>query len=118
MCHIDPSFGRWLATGVRCTYSRVMSAKAERLHLRIDPRQKALLAAASAASGDSVSTFVLSAATEAAASVLADRRVFVLDDSSWQIFDQALARPARDVPGLRELLGTATVLDEAGDDFR
>jgi uncharacterized protein (DUF1778 family) len=88
-----------------------MNVKAERLHLRLDPAQKALLEAASAASGDSVSTFVLAAATEAAASVLADRRAFVLAEDAWRVFDEALSGPARDVPGLRDLLSTSTVLD-------
>lgn len=89
----------------------VMTAKAERLHLRVDAEQKALLEAASAAAGTSVSNFVLAVATEAAADVLADRRVFVLDEDSWQVFDEALSRPARDVAGLRELLHSPTVLD-------
>lgn len=89
-----------------------MTAKAERLHLRVDTEQKALLEAASQAMGASVSTFVLAAATEAAASVLADRRAFVLDDDAWRVFDEALTRPAGDVAGLRELLTTPTVLDD------
>ena len=88
-----------------------MSAKAERLHLRIDAEQKALLEAASQATGASVSTFVLRVATEAAADVLADRRAFVLDQDAWRVFDEALSRPAGDVVGLRELLNTPTVLD-------
>jgi uncharacterized protein (DUF1778 family) len=86
--------------------------KDERLHLRVEPEQKALLEAASRAAGDTVSSFVLRAATEAAADVLADRRVFVLDERAWQVFDNALARPAMDVPGLRELLSEPTVLDQ------
>ncbi|MEV6818089.1 DUF1778 domain-containing protein [Nocardiopsis dassonvillei] len=88
--------------------------KAERIHLRVDDQQKALLEAASSASGDTVSSFVLSAATAAAANVLADRRVFTLDDQEWAAFDAALERPARDVPGLRELLAEPGVLDEDG----
>lgn len=88
-----------------------MSVKAERLHLRVDAEQKALLEAASRAAGASVSTFVLRAATEAAADVLADRRVFVLDEDAWRVFDQALERPAQDIAGLRELLSAPTVLD-------
>jgi uncharacterized protein (DUF1778 family) len=91
-----------------------MTAKTERLHLRINAEQKALLEAASAAAGDSVSAFVLAAATEAAADLLADRRAFVLDEPAWQIFDEALTRPAGDVAGLRELLHTPTVLDAPG----
>lgn len=88
-----------------------MNAKAERLHLRLDAEQKALLEAASQATGTSVSTFVLTAATEAATDVLADRREFVLDQDAWRAFDEALARPAGDVAGLSELLAAPTVLD-------
>lgn len=90
-----------------------MSTKAARLHLRVDAEQKALLEAASEAAGSSVSMFVLAAATEAAADVLADRRVFVLDQQAWRVFDEALARPAGDVAGLRDLLTIRTVLDDS-----
>lgn len=83
------------------------------MHLRVEPGQKALLEAASSASGSTVSAFVLKAATEAAADILADRRVFVLDEAGWQAFDQALERPAAEVSGLRELLSTPTVLDRS-----
>lgn len=89
-----------------------MSSKDERLHLRVDPEQKALLEAASRAAGDTVSGFVLRAATEAAADVLADRRAFVLDEQAWRVFDLALSRPAAEVPGLRELVSEPTVLDQ------
>jgi len=96
-----------------------VSAKEERLHLRVDAAQKALLEAAGRAAGTSVSTFVLKAATEAAADVLADRRAFVLDQDAWRVFDEVLARPAQEVAGLRELLTTPTVLDSPlGDDQR
>ncbi|USY20791.1 DUF1778 domain-containing protein [Nocardiopsis exhalans] len=88
------------------------SMKSERIHLRVNDQQKALLEAASAASGDTVSAFVLGAATEAAANALADRRVFMLDEQGWAAFDSALERPARDIPGLRKLLTEPTVLDE------
>jgi hypothetical protein len=38
--------------------------------------------------------------------------VFVLGEDAWQVFDQASSSPAAEVPGLRELLSTPTVLDE------
>ena len=88
-----------------------MNAKAERLHLRVDLAQKALLEAASRAMGTSVSAFVLKAATDTAADVLADRRVFLLDEGGWRVFDEALNRPAQEVAGLRELMTTPTALD-------
>jgi len=93
-----------------------MEAKSERLHLRVDSGQKALLEAASEAAGASVSTFVLKAATEAAADVLADRRGFLLDEDAWRAFDEALEGPQRDVTGLRELLTEPTILDTAPKD--
>jgi uncharacterized protein (DUF1778 family) len=76
------------------------------------------LEAASLAAGASVSTFVLRAATEAAADVLADRRAFLLGEDAWQVFDEALQRPEQDVAGLRELLAAPTVLDAAPDGMR
>jgi uncharacterized protein (DUF1778 family) len=102
-----------IAGGVHCAYAWDMAGKSERLHLRVDAAQKALLEAASQATGTNVSTFVLRVATEAAADVLADRRMFVLDQQAWQVFDDALSGPARDIAGLRELLSAPTVLDAA-----
>jgi uncharacterized protein (DUF1778 family) len=102
------------------TLGVVNSAKDERLHLRLEPAQKALLEAASSASGSTVSAFVLRTATEAAADILADRRVFIVDEAGWQAFDHALERPAAEVAGLHELLAAPTVLDqpEPGQDGR
>ncbi len=102
--------------GAHCAYDDGVSSKDERLHLRVDPEQKALLEAASRAAGDTLSGFVLRVATEAAADVLADRRMFVLNEQAWQAFDQALSRPAEEVPGLRELLSGPTVLDQDAAD--
>jgi uncharacterized protein (DUF1778 family) len=96
----------------------VVNAKSERLHLRVDAEQKALLEAASQAAGASVSTFVLKAATDAAADVLADRRAFLLHEDAWRVFDEALERPAQDVAGLRELLSGPTVLDSPAGEAR
>ena len=98
--------------GAQCAYNDGVSSKDERLHLRVDPQQKALLEAASRAAGDTLSGFVLRVASEAAADVLADRHMFILDEQSWQGFDQALSSPAADVPGLRELLAAPSVLDQ------
>jgi len=98
--------------GAQCAYNDGVSSKDERLHLRVDPQQKALLEAASRAAGDTLSGFVLRVASEAAADVLADRHLFILDEQAWQVFDQALSRPAAEVPGLRELLAAPSVLDQ------
>ena len=93
------------------TYT-VLMAKDERINLRIDADTKRLLEAASGVLGRSVSSFVLDAATVAAEQVLADRTVFRLDEQQWAAFDALLSAPSRDLPKLRRLLETPTVLDE------
>lgn len=93
-----------------------MTAKVERLHLRVGAEQEALLEAASRATGASVSTSVLQATTEAAMDVLADRRAFLLDEQARRAFDEALNRPAEEIAGLRELLAAPTVLDPPSDE--
>ncbi|GAB3815295.1 hypothetical protein GCM10027605_62340 [Micromonospora zhanjiangensis] len=80
--------------------------------VRLDERQRALLEAASQADGGSASTFVLKAATETTADVVADRRVVLLDEAAWRVFDGALQGPALEVAGLSELLTSPTVLDD------
>lgn len=90
-----------------------MGSKGERINLRIDAHTKELLEAASEVEQTSVSAFVLSAASVAAENVLADRRTFTLNEENWEAFDNALERPARDVPGLRELMNGPNVLGQA-----
>lgn len=86
--------------------------KTERLALRATARQRALLEAASAAEGCSISEFVLSQATAAAANVLADRRLFQLPTKGWEAFIEALDQPERKLPRLRALMRKPTILDE------
>jgi uncharacterized protein (DUF1778 family) len=95
------------------TYNLLMGTKDERINLRIDAEQKRLLEAAAEAEHTTVSAFVLSAATTAAADRLADRRVFTLNEEQWAAFDAALSRPARDVPGLRELMSRPRMLGQS-----
>lgn len=87
--------------------------KSERLGLRVSESQRTLLLAASQAEGTTVSDFVLRHATRAAEDVLADRRMFMAAGEVWDRFAAALDRPAREAPGLEELMNTPTVLDEA-----
>jgi uncharacterized protein (DUF1778 family) len=86
-------------------------AKDERINLRVDAEKKRLFETASGATGVSMSAFIVDAATIAAQHALADRTVFRLDQEQWEAFDAILNRPSRDVPGLRELLTTPTILD-------
>lgn len=87
--------------------------KSERLAVRVSPEQRLLLTEASRTQATTVTAFVLSAATRAAEDVLADRHRFVLDEPDWAAFVKALDGPPRDVPRLRALLSTPSVLDDA-----
>lgn len=87
--------------------------RSERLGLRATDRQRTLLLAASEAEETTISDFVLRHATIAAEDVLADRRVFSVPADDWERFAAALDRPAKDVPGLRKLMKSPTILDDA-----
>ena len=50
------------------------------------------------------------AGVTAAAQTLADRRQFVLDDTQWQAFQEALDRPVQSKPRLKKLLREPGVL--------
>lgn len=57
-----------------------------------------------AAAGTTVAPFVRSSATTAARQVLADRTEFVLSPEAAAAWEAINALPARDLPGLRELM--------------
>ena len=61
-----------------------MASKTERLSLRLTPEQDAVLRRAAEARGESANDFVVRNAVEAAEMELADRRVFLVDDSAWE----------------------------------
>lgn len=92
---------------------RSTNPKSERLAVRVSREQRALLVDASRAQETTVTEFVLSAATRAAQDVLADRRRFVLDEPEWAAFVAAVDRAPRELPRLRSLLSSPSVLDKA-----
>jgi uncharacterized protein (DUF1778 family) len=81
-----------------------VATKTERLNLRLTTAQDAVLRQAAAARGEAVSEYVVRHAVEAAASDLADRRVFVLDEDAWRQLEQTLSAPPRPARKLRQLL--------------
>jgi uncharacterized protein (DUF1778 family) len=84
--------------------SDVTETRSERVDLRMTPAAKRTLQQAAAAANKTVSEFMLDSSLTAAFDTLADRRVFVLDDASWDAFMAALERPPKDNAGLRRLL--------------
>lgn len=86
--------------------------KVDRLELRLEPAQRRLLREAADARAMSVSSFVLTSATDAARAVLADRTHFVLPDERWDAFVELLEREERHQPELAAFLKRGTVLQE------
>jgi len=88
------------------------AVKNERLAVRVNHSQRALLDEASRATEKTLSEFVLTAATRAAEDVVADRRRFVLTRTQWNEFVKLLDAPPRTLPRLRQFLESPGVLDE------
>ena len=85
-------------------------SKTERIDVRASTLIKQLLQDAARASHKNVSEFLLDAGVTAAAQTLADRRQFVLDETQWQAFQEALDRPVQSKTRLTSLLREPGVL--------
>ncbi len=80
------------------------TGKTERLNLRVEPKLRSLLERAAGLSRLSMSTFVLEAARISAEQRLADQERFTLPPDRFKAFLEALERPPREIPRLRQLL--------------
>lgn len=76
------------------------------INLRANHRQRALIDHAAEALGKTRSDFMLEAACREAGTVLADRRVFVLDEKTYKRFTDVLDKPVTTNVRLRRLLAT------------
>ena len=86
-------------------------SKTERIDVRASTLVKQLLQEAARACHKNVSEFLLDAGVTAAQQALASRRQFVLDETQWQAFQEALDRPVQSKPRLKKLLNEPGVLD-------
>ncbi len=74
------------------------------INIRALPSQRSLIDRAAAARNKTRSDFMLEAACSEAENVLLDRRLFCLDDDSFDAFEAALKAPVEDNPSLAALL--------------
>jgi len=72
-----------------------MAARATRLAFRIDARRDALIRAAAASRGVTVTDFVLESACTTAEIELLDRRVFAIDGKTFDALARKAELPAR-----------------------
>ncbi len=90
-----------------------VTARTEKLDLRLTPAAKQVLQTAAAATARSVSEFVLESALARAEETLPDQRRFGLDAARWAAFHAALDAPPRPLPRLTRLLLEPSVFDPA-----
>lgn len=95
--------GRLDRPALYCHREYMASVKAERLQIRVDPADKALLERAAAAAHLNVSAFVVQAAAARAEQVLAERPSIRLSPDAAVAFSEALEQPA----GVNERLARA-----------
>jgi uncharacterized protein (DUF1778 family) len=88
-----------------CHHEYMGSLKEQRLQIRVDPRRKQLLERAAETTHQSLSAFVLAAASQRAEDVLADRAAVELSPQAAQAFSDALAEPVRVNDRLAAALG-------------
>jgi len=80
-----------------------------RLELRLSKDVKSLLQQAADAMGKKLSEFVVDCARHEAIDVIADRRVFLLDQERMDAFESALNRPTRENPALQRLMAENSI---------
>ena len=84
--------------------SSSIQTKSARIDVRASITVKQLLQEAARTCHKSVSEFLLEAGITAANQALANRVHFGLDDTQWNLFQEALDRPVQSKPRLKKLL--------------
>ncbi|WP_347352773.1 DUF1778 domain-containing protein [Intrasporangium sp.] len=86
--------------------------KDSRIAVRLSSDQDELIRRAAEVEGASLTEFTVAATVSHAVDVLADRRMFSLDDAAWSEFLALLDRPVRHKPRLTRLLTEPAVFTE------
>jgi uncharacterized protein (DUF1778 family) len=85
----------------------------QRIDIRTTSSVKRALQDAATTSSKTVSEFLLDSALSKAAEVMADRRLFLLNDEQWAAFMAALDAPPQPMPRLERLLKEPSALEKA-----
>lgn len=92
-------------------HNRGMAIKTERFAVRLTAEQDALIRRAAEVEGTDLTNFTVTATLAHARDVLADRRLFTLDDSAWKEFLALLERPMPQKPRLVQLFAEKSMFD-------
>lgn len=90
-----------------------LEPRSERIDIRTTPSVKRALQEAASTTRKTVSEFILDSALTRAAEVMADRRLFLLDDEQWEAFMAALDAPPEPMPRLERLFQEPSALEKA-----
>jgi uncharacterized protein (DUF1778 family) len=90
-----------------------MATKTERFAVRLTSEQDALIRRAAEVEGTDLTNFTVTATLAHARDVLADRRLFALDDAAWTEFLAVLDRPVSHKPRLEKLFAEPSIFDDA-----
>ncbi len=88
---------------------RKTDRKTERLAARLTAEQDALIRRAAEIEGTDLTNFTVTAALAHARDVLADRRLFIINDAAWTQFNAMLDRPVAHKPRLEKLFSEPTI---------
>lgn len=88
------------------------TVKDSRIAVRLSSDQGALIRHAAEVEGTSITEFTVAATMRHAVDVLADRRMFAIDDAAWSEFQAVLDRPVSHKSRLEKLLTEPSVFTE------
>ena len=91
-----------------------VATKPEHFAVRLTPEQDALIRRAAEVERTDLTTFAVCATIAYARDVLADRRLFLLDDAAWTEFNALLDRPLQYKPALATLFAKPSLFDTRG----
>lgn len=98
-------------TPIAHTLCGVTTTKESRIAVRVSREQDELIRHAADSEGLTVTDFTVQAAVNHARDVLADRRLFRLDDAAWTEFLAVLDRPVAYKPRLDKLLNRESIFE-------
>ena len=96
-----------MATAVR----KRSAAKSQRINFRASADEERLIRLGAAKRGEQVTRFIVQSACSAAEMALAEQKHFELAPAQFARFVDALDRPAKVIPLLRELFAQKSVLE-------
>lgn len=89
-----------------------MATKTERFAVRLTSEQDALIRRAAEVEGTDLTNFTVTTLVGRARDVLADRRLFMLDDAAWTEFLAMLDQPVSPKPRLKKLFAEPSIFTD------